>query len=1282
MTSRLLVVAGLLLSACAPVPASLQREQAELGRRIGAGGRAAARTHRDYGWVKLVLGEGEAGEAELRRAEQAGLHDARTLFGLALRAHDTAHFASARDLWTRLLEGYDRGDPWAAPLAEVAAHRLLTLVSDAPGEAAAEKDHVARVQRLWRDSARLPAEARQLLAALLGQLLRIGGREAEAQQLDAERGCPAAFYVSGPHGHLPRLDLLRSFPPDDPDRDPGRAAYRRVSSRGCDLLLDGAQGCPGVMYAIAWAHLADAAEVPMTVESGGELWALYVDGERRWFEEEPLRRRHLVLRLAAGWHAVALKVSVPQGRTQLQLVLPGATFADPAAPPTAAAREGAAAARALSPLPAAHAAWEKALSRLVLAQQAYIAGDVDAGLRAAEEALPEGTRFASLQLLQAGLLGDDSSRPQRIVRDRVRRSLSRALGLDPGLLRARLNLAYLEMQEDHAEEALALLDSMPAPAPRPWPWQLPLLRYRILRQKQWLREAEDALDDARRAGPSACAPLEALVDLRRELKDDRGALAASRKLAACNPYSDRHAEVLRQAGDIDGAEREYRRLLALEPESENYAQALAEALYLRGTRADLLQAQKLLEGLLRRHPRAAYHRVRLANVLVELSARKQAVAVLQAGLRETPEAPELHRALLALGVPSVMDVDRLDGRAVVREFERDREHLPESAGEPAIIVLDRTVMHVFPSGARLTLTHNIMKVLTKDGIDRFGEVQVPQDAEVLTLRTIKADGTTREPEEIAEKETVSAPDLEVGDYVEFEYIDREGPPAAFPVGFLSERFYFMSPEAPLYRTEYLVVTPWAMPLQVSRRGPAPPPLVNRRGDERVTVWARQKVPRLLPEPPQADALMAEWMPSVRVGSGITHARWRDWLRDRLFEAQRPNDELRRLAREVAGTKGPREPRKDAELRERAGRLGRWVQRNIKQAGSIDEQATAILARREGSRNGLLLALLRAAGVPCELWLARPAGAARLDDELPDVEAYSEGLLAIGPAHKPGTPPLLWLDPVYRNQPPGLVRPALRGARALRVPARSAPPEATASFAVVDSRGDDLRRVEMQVKLQADGGGRVEVHETLRGWPALEWREELERVAGSEVRKELEQRSLGFYFPGATLEDLRYGPVDKDDQPLDVVYSFRAPRLARLRQAGEAETGNGGPRPELVLPAPFPALLSKHYVGVPRRTTPLLLHLVTPTELEARIELPEGAGEPLLAPAATLDAFGHFVQRAERDGRRIHLHAEFAMPLQRVEPERYPDFLRFAARVDAAEDSVALIPLPPTAAPRR
>ena len=214
---------------------------------------------------------------------------------------------------------------------------------------------------------------------------------------------------------------------------------------------------------------------------------------------------------------------------------------------------------------------------------------------------------------------------------------------------------------------------------------------------------------------------------------------------------------------------------------------------------------------------------------------------------------------------------------------------------------------------------------------------------------------------------------------------------------------------------------------------------------------------------------------------------------------------------------------------------------------------------------------------------------------------------------------------------------------------------------------DERRLALNMALSADGSGEVTVRETLTGWPALEWREQVENIAEDKLRQQIEQRALGFYFPGASLLELKYGPMDDDTVALTVEYRFRAPRLGRSRR-GDA----GG---ELVLPAPYPLLLGHNYVSLARRTTPLMLHYVLPTVLQAEITLPAGAKVAELAAPVKLGDFGQFAQTVTVQGGRIVLHTETALPLSRVLPDRYPRFVEFATRIDAAEEAIAVLTVP-------
>src|SRR5262249_54887567 len=152
-----------------------------------------------------------------------------------------------------------------------------------------------------------------------------------------------------------------------------------------------------------------------------------------------------------------------------------------------------------------------------------------------------------------------------------------------------------------------------------------------------------------------------------------------------------------------------------------------------------------------------------------------------------------------------------------------------------------------------------------------------------------------------------------------------------------------------------------------------------------------------------------------------------------------------------------------------------------------------------------------------------------------------------------------------------------------------------------------------------------------------------------VRPEFEQHTLGFYFPGSTLRELRWSGENDDDGLFTVEYRFHAPGLAR--KIGD----------RLVLPAFYPAALGKRYVGVAARSTPLAVDYVAPTSLEATVTLAPGLDVELPTPVK-LDGFGRFVQEAKRTATGFVLDAFFSLAQTRVPPDRYRDFVDFAVRV--------------------
>ncbi len=620
----------------------------------------------------------------------------------------------------------------------------------------------------------------------------------------------------------------------------------------------------------------------------------------------------------------------------------------------------------------------------------------------------------------------------------------------------------LALDRDRARDALALAEA----APDKSVLRVALLRADVLRARGRDAEVRPVLDAARAVAPGACALEEALFAddrvLHRPLSLDR-----ARRVARCKPGSTALGDALRQTGDLAAAIAEYRQVVDLDPIGEAARTALGETLGASGEHAGAVAAyHALVEGA----PRSATYRLRLVDELVAAGQREEARRVLAEGVAADPESAELTTALRSLGDLSkteTYDPDRLIGREVIAAFEAAGRHYDG----PAVFVLDRTVTRVYATGGQRTITHNIVKVLAKDGIDRWGEWRIPPNAEVLGLWAWKPGGARIEPEELAEKETISIPKLSVGDYVEVEYVERAPPPGAFDRGFLSERFYFASLDAPLDCSEYVLVTPPDMPVELETRGAVPRLAIESRRERAgmVTVrsYAARSVPQQVAEPSAAP--LAEFVPSVRASARVSISAWRAYLTDLSFGTRRRDPAIEELARGlVAGAKT------DAE---RVARLDGWVRLHIKQGGGIEDVATAVLARREGNRVALLAALAEAVGLPVRVLLARLLRAAAIPSEL---EGYDQPLVEIAGQV---------IDPRQRHGRPGELPAHLRGAQALVLE-----PDAPSKAITLPTGSVDQRAMAVQIELLADGAGVVKVEERLSGWPAVEWRESLERLA--------------------------------------------------------------------------------------------------------------------------------------------------------------------------------------------
>ncbi len=1168
------------------------------------------------GWQALREGKAMEATASFVRALAQDRSDARALFGAASLAFEHGDPSAALGYVLALMESASKGqDPLAVALSTATLSRVSRLLAEVSDRRPAEERLIALAPE------HLPWQAQYLLALTVIDIARKRADETLLAKALASAGCAPSIHLVGSWGRLPLLDLDgESFTPEDKPRS--------LLAAGCQFQLNAADNRNGVRVLRSELALAGG-RYDLVLDYGGPARLRVDTGPWREHGGSPDR-------YGPRWSAARIEVAAGKHTVEIRIGSYGST-ADIALLAIPADAESAAY-RNISPADAAMMDFATALT-------ANLTGEVDL-LLAEIDRLSAHAHFA-LGLAATGRLGEmDPTRPADIMRDRARALWQQALASDPGMARVWLDLSKLDLQNDRAHEAADKAERARKVAPKWWPAHLAVAT--ALRGQGLEQPADAALATGLALvedGSGACEMLEEAFH-RAEARDDVGsAERLVERLGRCDAQDGNPRLFALKHGDLDKALSLLRRSLATS----------AEPLWLRSEIADLLLAQGQLQAardewaaLARLAPRDTRIAIRLADVEAAAGAPEQARATLGQTLHQFPGRSDVRRAARLAGLALPLDEYRLDGEQVIREYLLSKK----TYQAPAVVVLDRAVERAYSDGTRLILTHSITQVLSKDAIEAVGEVHIPEGAEVLVLRTRKADGRSREAEEISGKSSISAPELEVGDFVESETLEVKEPSVAFAPGFVGERFYFQSFDAPLDRSEYLLVAPTSIPLDVDRRADAPAPTTSLAGDgTRVLTFAVRGNPQVFPERSAVPA--SEWIPSVRVSSAVPNDGWSRFVANRAFGLCRGSPEVRQVAVSIADQVG-RDRGRFAEA------IVAWVREHIEPENDFGVSATTTLARHRGNRAWLMLALAHGLGLRADLVLARSLLKAEASEAMVAAEQddFRELLVRF-----PSSAGDRFVDPQIRRAPFTYLLPGFDGAPAVVV--------GTSHMVKVVSGVKDSRSVTLRARLESDGGAKVAVTEQLSGWPAVEWSELLDRAGKdrSKLRQDFEQHWLGQQFPGAQLDDLSVEPGE-GGAGTRVSYTFRSARMAS-RQGGVLRL-----RPEF-----FQAQPGRRFGTEPLRKTTLMLGYDIPLDLDAEIALPSGAKVIDVGQGGDVSTGGarffekRQVNDAQDGSRSISLHRQSRLPLTRVLPSDYQGVAAKLRAVDPVEQGEIRIAVP-------
>lgn len=742
----------------------------------------------------------------------------------------------------------------------------------------------------------------------------------------------------------------------------------------------------------------------------------------------------------------------------------------------------------------------------------------------------------------------------------------------------------------------------------------------------------------------ACGQRELVQQLRRELAairaDDLGnrrALIADAVTRGARDEALAHLEVFRRLG----------------AESVSTYLTVAEVHDALGDEASMLGAFRAAIDLA---PEDASVRVAYGRALLRAGHGVAAREVLREALALRPQDAETRELLESLA-PQDAEA-RLDETYAASEADL-MARMREETGYPVRILQNLTVNTVFENGLGSSFRQIAAQIVDAEGARtwRTFPIRFDPDVQRVTVRVARVyrAGRRLEATQTFEQQlgepwyriyydtralVVVFPDLEPGDVVELRWrIDDVAERNQFHDYYGD--LHLLQGDEPIARMEYVLITPVSRSFSFNE-----PRMAGLRHEQRID--GARRIDRFValdvpPIPPEEHSPgTTEIAPYLHVSTYRTWEEVGRWywglIRDQLYA----DENLRRVVRELL--------QGASDVRERVRRIYDWVVRNTRYVGLefgihgfLPYRVPQIVQRGFGDckdKASLIYTMLREAGIDARIVLVRtrrngaiadlPASLAVFDHAIayvPELDLYLDGT-----AEHSGMEELPAMD---QGVTVLLVGPD--GAELRRTPVLPA---------------DRNRRTRtMQVELEADGGGRIEVLEEVRGNEAPGYRVTYQAEG---TRAERFERTMRAVFPGLELErGVAMEGLTRYGDPIRIRYAARVPQFAQLDADG------------LRLRATVLDQLTPVFARAEERRHALDLQGTSSYVEERRVRVPAGMRVLALPEGGEAEsAFGRFSLRLEQGGGEIVARTELELLRDRISAEEYGAFRAWLEAVDA------------------
>jgi hypothetical protein len=639
-----------------------------------------------------------------------------------------------------------------------------------------------------------------------------------------------------------------------------------------------------------------------------------------------------------------------------------------------------------------------------------------------------------------------------------------------------------------------------------------------------------------------------------------------------------------------------------------------------------------------------------SRVIASLDVREltddEVTSELETFLRRHPASLEARLFASLFSGERMLGDMRIDGAAAVATWQADNEEVGPQGGTAVIgdivYILDYGATRFFPDGAGFELVHQIVQLRTRDAVGSHGEVGVPNDAYLLTVRTLKADGRALVPMDIAGKDSISLPSLEVGDFVELEFVRPFRSTSIRRASSLLGRFYFRVPDAAMARTlaVYEFPSAWQDKVVVDLR--------HFSGDvRRSEIDGRIRLEyelRAVPPTPIAGMAppIAEWVPSVRVAVDWS-VEARTALYDQLVRRQvTPDRQTEQFVDRVLGALPS-----NAAHRDRVRALFRAINDQPDFSGFFSSPGAHFFSEMQGERRTALFAALIAAGYQPELIAIRTREADASASEIFDESEFD--LVAVRVSVNDEE---FWMEPDFDTYPFDYLRSEAQAQPAVVL---SGPRRGQMFSTPLWPEEGERNTVILDVHLSGPGEARVECYEVMTRRASANWRSFLDRTDDRRDIRDQFERVLAQQFGSVQFESFDFEGLDAPDEPLVLRYRFQASGLTRL-----------DPQGRLVLESEFfEKQLDRAFARDAERSVPLLISVPIHDHTTVRIHTPgRELVDPLPDPIVATLGDAAFERQFSYHDDAVMMVRTTSLPAGRYGPEAYPalrGFLREASR---------------------